>query len=136
MKLVEQGKLTFDDNIRKYITELPLNWQNITIKHLLSHRGKLSKDFFSNANLQLANLSINQDVVAFLSKTSIKVKAVDFDQARHCNSCYVLLAKAIANVGGNTFIDFIQQNIFIPAGMNDSYVIDKNEAIKPNYALN
>ena len=89
MKLVEQKKLSLDDQITKYIQELPTGWEDITIKYLLSHRVYISDDFFSDSNLNLVNLSTNQDVIKFISSNMIKVKPQAFDKAIYCNSCYV-----------------------------------------------
>jgi CubicO group peptidase (beta-lactamase class C family) len=37
MVLVEAGKLSLDDKITKYFTDAPASWQNITVRHLLTH---------------------------------------------------------------------------------------------------
>jgi len=136
MKLVEQKKLSLDDHITKYIQELPTGWKVITIKHLLSHRVYISDDFFSDSNLNLANLSTNQDVIKFISSNMIKVKPQAFDKAIYCNSCYVLLAEVIAKVSGVSFSEYLSENIFVPANMKNSYIVEKGVTIKPNDALN
>ena len=136
MKLIEQKKLTLDESVTKYVPELPLDWKGITIKHLLSHRVYISDDFFSDSHLNLANLSTNQDVVKFISSKSIKVKAQAFDKAIYCNSCFVLLAEVIAKVSGVSFSDYLSENIFIPANMKNTYVVEKGVTIKIGDALN
>ena len=136
MKLVEQKKLSLDDQITKYIQELPTGWKDITIKYLLSHRVYISDDFFSDSNLNLVNLSTNQDVIKFISSNMIKVKPQAFDKAIYCNSCYVLLAEVIAKVSGVSFSEYLSENIFVPANMKNSYIVEKGVTIKPNDALN
>ncbi|KPV92591.1 Penicillin-binding protein 4* [Pseudoalteromonas sp. P1-30] len=136
MKLVEQKKLSLDDQITKYIQELPTGWEDITIKHLLSHRVYISDDFFSDSNLNLVNSSTNQDVIKFISSNMIKVKPQAFDKAIYCNSCYVLLAEVIAKVSGVSFSEYLSENIFVPANMKNSYIVEKGVTIKPNDALN
>jgi CubicO group peptidase (beta-lactamase class C family) len=136
MKLVEQNKLSLGEHVTKYVPELPLDWKDITIKHLLSHRVYISDDFFSNSNLNLANLSTNQDVVKFLSSKNIKVKPLAFDKAIYCNSCYVLLAEVIAKASGVSFSDYLIENVFIPAKMKNTYIVVKGASIKPSDALN
>ena len=37
MLLVEEGKLSLDDKIGKYLTEVPKSWKDITVRHLLTH---------------------------------------------------------------------------------------------------
>lgn len=136
MKLVEQKKLSLGDQVTKYVPELPAGWQDITIKHLLSHRVYISEDFFSDSNLNLANLSTNQDVIKFISSNEVKVKPQAFDKAIYCNSCYVLLAEVIAKVSGISFSEYLSENIFVPANMKSSYIVEKGVTIKPNDALN
>jgi CubicO group peptidase (beta-lactamase class C family) len=136
MKLVEQKQISLGDQVTKYIRELPVSWKDITIKHLLSHRVYISDDFFSDSNLKLANLSTNQDVIKFISSNKIKVKAQAFDQAIYCNSCYVLLAEVIAKVSGISFSEYLSENIFVPAKMKSSYIVEKGVTIKRSDALN
>lgn len=136
MKLVEQKKLSLDESVTKYVPALPLDWKDITIKHLLSHRVYISDDFFSDSHLNLANLSTNQDVVKFLSSKNIKVKAQALDKAIYCNSCFVLLAEVIAKVSRVSFSEYLTENIFIPASMNNTYVVHKGVPIKMGDALN
>jgi CubicO group peptidase (beta-lactamase class C family) len=136
MKLVEQKKLSLSDQVTKFVPELPLIWKGITIKHLLSHRVYLSNDFFADSNLGFSNLSTNQDLVKFISSESIIVKALSFDKAIYCNSCYVLLAEVIAKASGGKFVDYLNENIFYPAKMKDSYIVEKGVSIKANDALN
>ncbi|MFT5295477.1 MAG: D-alanyl-D-alanine carboxypeptidase [Colwellia sp.] len=136
MKLVEQKRLSLDESVIKYVPELPLDWKDITIKHLLSHRVYISDDFFSDSHLILANLSTNQDVVKFLSSKNIKVKALAFDKAIYCNSCFVLLAEVIAKVSRVSFSEYLRENIFIPASMKNTYIVEKGVTIKMGDALN
>lgn len=136
MKLVEQKQISLGDQVTKYIRELPVSWKDITIKHLLSHRVYISDDFFSDSNLKLANLSTNQDVIKFISSNKITVKAQAFDQAIYCNSCYVLLAEVIAKVSGISFSEYLSENVFVPAKMKSSYIVEKGVTIKLSDALN
>ena len=136
MRLVEQKKLSLDDHVINYISELPVSWKDITIKDLLSHRVSISDDFFADSNLYLANLSTNQDVIKFISSNKIKIKAQAFDKAIYCNSCYVLLAEIIVKISGVSFSDYMNKNIFIPANMKNSYIVEKGVSLKDNDALN
>ena len=117
MKLVEQKQLSLADPVTKFIVALPIGWKDITIEHLLSHRVYISDDFFSDSNLNLANLSTNRDVITFISSNKIEVKSQAFDKAIYCNSCYVLLAEVVAKVSGVSFSEYLSENIFLPANM-------------------
>lgn len=136
MKLVEQKKLALDEPVTKFVPALSMIWKNISIEDLLAHRVSISNDFFSNSNLNIANLSTNLDLVKFLTSTGIDVKPLAFDKAIYCNSCYVLLAEVIAKASGIEFSDYLNENIFIPANMKDSYIVEKEVTIKSDDALN
>ena len=136
MKLVEQKKLSIDNSVTKFVTELPLSWKDITLKHLLSHRVYISSDFFSDSNLDIANLSTNQNVVKFLSSKNIKVSSLAAEKAQYCNSCYVLLAEVIARVSKDGFAEYLQKTIFTPANMKDTYIVEQGVSLKCEDALN
>jgi CubicO group peptidase (beta-lactamase class C family) len=136
LTLVESESLSLDDDVTKFIPELPLKWKGITIKHLLSHRVFISEDFFSDSNIGLANLSTNHDVVKFISAKNIQVKALTSDKAIYCNSCYVLLAQVIEISSGISFSDYLRQKIFVPANMKNTYIVEEGVAMKSTDALN
>ncbi len=136
LTLVESESLSLDDDVTKFIPELPLKWKGITIRHLLSHRVFISDDFFSDSNIGLANLSTNQDVITFISANNSKVKALASDKAIYCNSCYVLLAQVIEKSSGISFSDYLRQKIFVPANMKNTYIIEQGVTMRPSDALN
>lgn len=136
MKLVEQERLSLEDEVTEFVEGLPLGWKGITIQHLLSHRVYISNDFFSDSNLEIANQSTNEDLIKFVSSNNITVKALAFDKAMYCNSCFVLLAEVIKEASESSFSDYLNQNIFAPANMKNTYIVEKGVSIKPNDALN
>lgn len=136
MTLVEQKKLSLDDEVTMFIKGLSSRWQGITIRHLITHRVYLSKNFFSASNLASANYSTNKDLVRFISSEKIKVHALAIDKAIYCNSCFVLLAEVVAEVSGISFSDYLTQHIFTPANMPNTYIIESGKKIKLGDALN
>lgn len=136
MKLMEQKKLSLADEVTKFIPELATSWQGITIKHLLSHRVYISNDFFSESNLLLANHSTNQDLIKFLTTNHIAVKALAFDKAIYCNTCYVLLAEVISKASETSFSTYLNESVFSPAQMTHTYIVEKGVTLKPKDALN
>jgi len=136
LKLVEQERLSLNENVTEYFSELSNVWEDITIEHLLSHRVYISDDFFADSNLMLANSSTNKDVIKFLASKNIKVKPREADEAIYCNSCFVLLAEIIAKVSEVSFSDYLSENIFAPANMKHTYILEKGGSIKTGDALN
>ncbi|TQV88326.1 serine hydrolase domain-containing protein [Aliikangiella coralliicola] len=136
MQLLERGQILLTDSVTQYVTELPKKWETITLHHLLSHRVSVSRDFFADQNLHLANNATNADVIKFLISDTLKVSTFSGKKGRYCNVCYVLLAETVERVSGKRFAEYMQQNIFIPSKMTDSYIIDNPSSLRSDIALN
>ncbi len=120
--LAEQGKLSLDDNARKYLPELPETNPPIKIRHLLA----MSSGFTDYENVlsekELSSFT-NADLLAWTAKQKIKFPAgARFD---YNNGNYVFLAMLVERVSGIPFRDFLTKNIFEPAGMTDTCLMDK-----------
>jgi len=132
MMLEERGKLSYSDKLSKYFPEFPMYSEQITIKLLLTHTSGIID--YLNRGLKLQdNLPIltNQIVLNSL----INEQTLDFQPGTkysYSNSNYVLLALIIEKVSGQSYQEFLKENIFIPLGMNHTYVIDEVNNGIPN----
>lgn len=120
MMLQEQGKLSIQDDIHKYIPDFPTKGNMIKITHLLSHTSGLG-DYTDNEHIveKLIQTPVTVDeMLSLFAKESILFKAGE--QMAYSNSGYVLLGKIIEVVSGQSYADFIEQNIFKKLGMNQS----------------
>jgi len=114
MQLVEQGKLEVSAKISKYLPDLPVEWQNITVKQLLTHTSGLP-DIMNSHNGQLLS---NDGAQA--SWQMVKQQPLDFEantQFRYNQTNYLLIGKIIDKVSGQNFIDYITQNQLRRASM-------------------
>jgi len=136
MTLIEQGKLTLNDKVGQYLSGLPTDWQKISIKDLMSHRVGLSKDFFSDKNLHLANNATNTTLLQFIRQEGLAITTLSKNEAVYCNTCYVLLAEIISHASDYNFSDYLNKVIFAPASMKHSYIVNENTNIKASTALN
>lgn len=136
MQLVEQGRLQLDDAVTHYLPILGEEWQHISIGQLLSHRVKLSQDFFDRAHLSMANGADNLDLIEFLVANRVRATPTSNSQARYCNTCYVLLAQVVAEASGEPFASYMQQHLFNAAAMADSYLVEKGDSLHARAALN
>jgi CubicO group peptidase (beta-lactamase class C family) len=121
MMLEEQGKLAVSDPITKYLPDYPTHDHTITIEHLLTH----TSGIFNYTNIPgyfenrvRSDLSTEELVDVF--------KDLDMDFApgerwNYSNSGYVLLGAIIEEVTGESYADFVQENIFEPLGMHESH---------------
>lgn len=133
--LEEQNKLSFDDNIRKYIPELPNFGETITISHLLHHTSGLRDlhGLLGLAGWRSGDLETNDDVYRIINNQ----KELNFkpdEEFLYSNTGYILLAKIIENISQLKFDQWMKQNIFQPLGMKDTYVETSLHKIVPNNA--
>lgn len=131
--LVLDGKLSLDDNVRKYVPELPDYGAPITIRHMMTHTSGL-RDWGSVAGIsgwgRGSRTHSHAHVVDILSRQS----ALNFppgDQYSYSNSGYNLMAIVVDRVSGMSFAEFSGERIFEPLGMNDTQWRDDYRRIVP-----
>lgn len=129
LMLLEEGKLSLDDEITKYIPDYPTQDTKITIHHLLTHTSGI-KSYTSIPSLRefaRKDLLVTELIDAF------KDEPMDFkpnEQFRYNNSGYVLLGYIIEKISGSSYGDFIQKRIFDKLNMNSSHYGSKSKIIK------
>lgn len=106
-KLIEEGKVSLDDKISKYIDNLPKDWQNIQVKNLLSHSSGLpdmldAKDLSEKATFN--------EVIKRLSNEKIEFEAGDHYRYNQTN--YMLISMIIEKMTGKTFEEYSLENQF------------------------
>jgi CubicO group peptidase (beta-lactamase class C family) len=125
--LEERGKLKVDDPVKKHMPDAPAAWDKITIFHLLTHTSGIpSFTSFPDYESKEAQAMTPQQLVDWF-----KDKPLEFEPGskwNYSNSGYVLLGYLIEKISGQSYADFVQQNIFTPLGMKDSGY-DSNSAL-------
>lgn len=128
-QLIEQGKLSLEDPISKYLENTPIEWQDVKIKNLLSHSSGLPDIIRFQEIPTTAPLA---EKIALLSK-----KPMDFttgNQYRYNQTNYLFLAKIVEKITGFTFEDYILQNQFSSIKSGVYFSSNFGEAI-PNSAF-
>jgi len=136
--LVEQKKISLDDDIRKYLPKFPDYGQTITIRHLIHHTSGI-RDFAGLSILKGMNLleSTNRpkhEVLIIVAKQ----KELNFspgEEMLYSNSGYLMLKAIIESISGKTLREFIEEHIFKPLGMKNTNYIDDNKYIIKNRAF-
>lgn len=122
MILYAQGKLDYDDDVRKYIPELP--YEGVTIRHLLNHRSGLPRydsmadEFWPDRTKPFSN----EAMIKMLAEKKPERYAAPDITYFYNNINYALLASVVERVSGQHFEDFMHDHIFEPLGMNHSYI--------------
>lgn len=106
-KLIEEGKVSLDDKISKYVGNLPKDWQNIQVKNLVSHSSGLP-DMFDLKDL--SEKATHKEVIDRLSKEKIEFEAGDHYRYNQTN--YLLITMIIEEITGKTFEEYILENQF------------------------
>ncbi|MGD2089270.1 MAG: serine hydrolase [Candidatus Aminicenantes bacterium] len=120
MKLAEEGKLSVTDDITKYLEDYPTHGHKITIHHLLNHTSGIKNYTNIKDLLPLMRKDMKPDELIDLFKN----QPMDFapgERFLYSNSGYVLLGAIIEKVSGKSYETYIDENIFKPLGMSNSY---------------
>jgi CubicO group peptidase (beta-lactamase class C family) len=135
VRLEEQGKLSFDDEIHKFLPELPDFGKPITIRHLLHHTSGLRSlhALFALAGWRDDDSRSNED----LNRIILNQKDLNFtpgSEYLYCNTGYMLMVNIIEGITGEDFKAWMNKNIFAPLGMNHTYVEDLYSRVVANNA--
>ncbi len=135
MLLKKQGKLNYDDSLRKFFPELP--YSNIRIRHLLQHTSGLP-DYIDMAEKYWDNKKImtNRDMIVMMAAQKAPVLFAAGEKWSYSNTGYALLASIIEKASGISFKDYLAASIFKPLGMSRTTVYRKRYEKKAvdNYA--
>jgi len=135
--LEQQGKLSINDDIRKYIPELPNYGHPILIRHMLEHTSGL-KDWGSIAELagwpRSTKTYTNEEALLILTKQKT-LNNIPGEEYIYSNSNFNLLATVVMRVSGMSLAEFSNKYIFGPAGMKHTQWRDDFKKIVPNRAM-
>lgn len=122
LKLVSENKMALSDLLTRYFPQLP--YYNITIHHLLTHTSGLPEYFdFKESWFDTSHLVSNQDIINLLEKEKPIINFNPGENFEYINTNYILLTAIVEQVSGVPFEEYVQKNIFLPAGMSRSCVV-------------
>lgn len=117
--LKDRGLLDFNDSICTYLADCPDIWQKITIHHLLSHSsGIVDYSKLPEAQRYRRIPASHEQIIATFSD-----KPLEFEPGtnwHYSNSGYYLLGVIIEKISGQSYITFLEENIFKPVGMTNT----------------
>lgn len=129
--LQQKGLLSFDDKASKYLPEFPDYAKNVTIRHLLTHTsGVWDYEKVLSAKKRLKN----QDVLNWLQQQK-KLQFPSGSRFEYSNSGYIILSLIIEKISGLSYLQFLNENIFVPLKMKNTQVYDESEPVIKNKAL-
>lgn len=133
--LEKQGRISLEDDIRKYVPEVPDFGKIIRIKHLLAHTSGIRDQWaiLTLAGWRMDDIITTEHILKIISRQ----KQLNFEPGTafsYSNSGYTLLAEAVKRVSGKTFAEYTRENIFAPLGMTDTQFYDDFNKIVKNRA--
>ena len=133
--LVEQGRISLDDDVRKYIPELPNYGPKITIDHLVHHTSGL-RDFW--ALVQVAGMRYDDGyAVGDVIRLAARQKHLNFPPGTeydYSNTGYIALGLIVQRVTGKSLREFTTEQIFGPLGMTSTHFHDDHTMLVPGRA--
>lgn len=129
MILVEQGKLSFGDDARRFLPELAKRDPPIRVSDLLHMTSglpdyeKLLDRLEDKSNLDVLNAVARRPLLFSVGT-----------QYNYCDTNYVLLALIVERASGRPFAQFLKQAIFDPAGMKQAVVLERPGHVVPDRA--
>jgi CubicO group peptidase (beta-lactamase class C family) len=133
--LVQQGKLSLDDDIHKHLPDVPDFGKPITINHLLHHTSGL-RDWPETLSLLDVDMEgpITLDVILEMVRRQRELDFAPGAEEQYSNTDYNLLAATVAKVTGQTFRTWTDRNLFQPLGMKHTLVCDNPAEVVVNRA--
>ena len=130
-QLVEQGKLSYDDLIGKYLGEewvLSEVGEQVKISHLLSHTSGIAE--YLTDEFLISSAETYRTLEDY--KPIIKELSLTFEPGtrwEYCNTGFLLLGAIIEKAAGMDYWDYIKGHIFDPVEMNNTIGLDRNRSL-------
>src|SRR5690349_8472502 len=133
--LAQEGALSLDDDIRRYLPELPDFGATITPRQLAHHTSGLRDqwELLHLAGWRWDDVMTTEDILD-LARRQRELNFAPGSEYAYCNTGYTLLGQIVARVSGMPFRAFCEQRIFQPLGMRSTHFHDDHTEIVPGRA--
>lgn len=134
LQLVEQGKINLQDEITRFIPDYPTQGHRITIEHLLTHTSGIQ----SYTSMKDFEKILSTDMTPMQLIDIFKNEPMRFDPGtkfEYNNSGYILLGYIIEVVTGQSYGEYVEEHIFKPVGMTNSFYGSAGRIIKNRVGL-
>lgn len=115
--LVQDGKINVDEKIERYLGPIPASWQEITVRHLLTHTSGI-KSYTGLDGFELRRHLTQKQFIAAIGK-----QPLEFQPGRawkYSNTGFNLLGFIVENISGKNYWDFLSDRILRPLGMTST----------------
>jgi D-alanyl-D-alanine carboxypeptidase len=124
MQLVERGKLSLDDDISKFIPEFPLQGHHVSVRQLLNHTSGIVDYHYLGDPIEATSRqpkALDEVMALYAGKRWVNEPGKKWDWSI---SGFQLLVTILERVSGQSYEEFVRQNIFDPAGVKATTYCD------------
>jgi len=135
--LEQEGKLSLDDDVRKYVPELPDYKTPITLRQMMQHTSGI-RDWGAIAGIAgwpRSTKTYNNEDALYIISNQRALNHKPGDEYLYSNSNYNLFAIIVQRVSGESLASYTKKKIFEPAGMKHTEWRDNFKKIVPNRAI-
>lgn len=128
LQLVDQGKLSLDDDVTKYVPEAPTQRRRVTIRQLLNH----TSGIYSFTSLPEADANERLDLTHAQVLSLFKDKPFDFEPGtawRYDNSAFYLAGMVVERVTKQEYGEYVRERVFKPLGMSSASLCDARTVV-------
>lgn len=136
VRAAQEGALSLDDDIRRWLPEMPDYGVPITIRHLVHHTSGI-RDIYTLmelAGLRLEDVFPDEDAIALIARQAELNFRPGTDHL-YSNSGYFLLSQIVERATGSSLREYAERSLFAPLGMTSSHFHDEPGHVFPNRAI-
>ena len=133
--LERDGKLSLEDDVRKFVGELQPLDKPVTIRHLLLHTSGL-RDYltlWALAGMKTENWTTQADAVRLAARQR-RANFVAGEEWLYSNTGYLLLGEIVRRVSGKSLGEFAAERLFTPLGMTHTFFLEDHTQVVPGRA--
>ena len=136
LMLQQEGKLSLDDDVRKYLPQLPDLGHTVTLRHLITHTSgwRDYSDIMSLDGWDERDRTTDRDAWEALERQ----RALNFAPGatyRYSNTGFFVLGEVVRKVSGRSLAEFVEERIFKPLGMTQTVIMDHSRMVIPDRAV-
>jgi len=125
MLLIEEGRISLDDAVSKFLEGTPDTWKAITVRHLLTHTSGIVREAPGFDPLKIQN---DADVIK--TAYTLPLRFAPGEKWEYCNVGYFTLAEIIRKVTGKPWGDYLGERLFSPLEMNATRTTTVTELVQ------
>jgi CubicO group peptidase (beta-lactamase class C family) len=123
--LIQEGKISLDDSISKFLDGTPESWKPITVRHLLTHTSGIVREAPG-----FDPLKVQSDAEVIKTAYSLPLRFAPGEKWEYCNVGYFSLAEIIRKVTGKPWGDYLRDALFKPLEMNSTRTTTTTELVQ------